>query len=207
MKFVSIILISLFLIYAVDASEEGNEGVRTRGLKKKGNVIKRRVRTRGLKKGGSINPLPPPALPARRTGTFVTVLNAAQELILCDSDASGNGIFTYEDGMLCAYVSYDGLKNGDVEDRSHIHGPGAIGETYSGTVLTFYNSNNPGMEGETSGTNKSGCYNLDEINEAKGYDEGTLEEFLFDGLLLVNIHTKYCDKGELRGQILPLLVQ
>jgi len=140
----------------------------------------------------------------RRSGTFITAMNAAQNPTQCDSDALGNGIFTYKDGMLCAYLSYSGLKNGDVENRSHIHGPAAIGENYSDIVVTFYNRNTEGTEGELPGSNKSACYDLDAINEEKNYDYGTLESLLFDGLLLVNIHSDYCDKGEIRGQILPV---
>jgi len=181
MKLLLVLFISLLLVNAISAVKHEKKVVRTRELKKRNN---------------SVN--------TRRSGTFISILNAAQNPTPCDSDALGNGIFTYKDGMLCATVSYQGLKDGDVENRSHIHGPAAIGENYSDIVATFYNRNTAGTEGELPGTNKNICYNLDEINEAKDYEVGTLEEFLFDGLLLVNIHSDFCDKGEIRGQILPM---
>jgi len=142
----------------------------------------------------------------RREGTFMAVLNSAQNPVPCDSDALGNGIFTYKDGLLCVYLSYQGLKNGDTENRSHIHGPAAIGEQYKNIIVTFYNRNIDYEDGQMSyeGTNKNVCYNLDEINEQQGYEEGTIESFLFDGLLLVNIHSDYCDPGEIRGQIIKV---
>ena len=142
----------------------------------------------------------------RREGTFMAVLNAAQNPVTCDSDALGNGIFTYKDGLLCVYLSYQGLKNGDTENRSHIHGPAAIKEPYKNIIVTFYNRNIDYEDGTMShsGTNKNVCYNLDKINNQEGYEEGTIENYLFDGLLLVNIHSDYCDPGEIRGQILKM---
>jgi len=138
----------------------------------------------------------------RREGTFTSVLNAAQNPTPCDSTALGNGLFTYKDGELCVALSYQGLHDDGVENRSQIHGPAAIGENYRNIIVTFYNSKTPTEEGEQPGTNKNACYNLDEINEAEGYPTGTIENYLFDGLLLVNIHSDYCDKGEIRGQII-----
>jgi len=139
----------------------------------------------------------------RRKGNFISVLNSAQNPDPCDSSALGNAILTYDEGVLCVALSYQGLLNGDVENRSHIHGPAAIGMPYSDIIVTFYNRNSP-MEDDHPGTNKNVCYNLDDVNEEKGFAFGTIEDYLFDGLLLLNIHSDVCDKGEIRGQILPL---
>jgi len=139
----------------------------------------------------------------KRKGTFISVLNSAQNPVECDSNALGNALMTYDEGVLCVALSYQGLVNGDIENRSHIHGPAAIGMPYADIITTFYNRNTP-MEIDYPGTNKNVCYNLDDVNEEKGLPPGTIEDYLFDGLLLINIHSDTCDKGEIRGQILPM---
>jgi len=190
MNFVSTILVSLFLIYAVNAVKERNTGVRRRQLKKS-----KKDHGQFQRLGGGNNL----RNSQERTGTFMMVLSPSQETTPCDSNAMGSGVFSYKNGMLCAHISYTGLENGDVENRSHIHGPSEIGETYAETVLAFFDQT---MRDGLPGGNKSRCYDLSEVDDAKGYDEGTVEDWLFDGLLNVNIHTKLCDKGELRGQII-----
>ena len=62
-----------------------------------------------------------------KTETYFSVISAAQGVPGCTSSALGNAIATVQDGNLCVKLSYDGLSGPELS--SHIHGPGAIGES------------------------------------------------------------------------------
>ena len=93
----------------------------------------------------------------------------------------GSAVATYSDFELCTRLSYSGLSQ-EVENVSHIHGPGAIG--VDGPVIFEM----------TNGLIKRDCFFLDEEQE----------ELLFDNELYFNIHSNLCPPGEIRGQILQV---
>jgi CHRD domain len=120
-----------------------------------------------------------------QTHKFISLLNTAQETVLCNSTgASGQAVITYDSMTMqfCYWLSHNGLSQA-VETALHIHSPAPIG--VAGPIL--FNM--------TPGMNQIAC-----ITVSKEADEASL----FDDLWYINVHTDRCPGGELRGQILKV---
>lgn len=100
------------------------------------------------------------------------------------SSATGWGVFTIDTAAnnLNYYIFYSGLSS--PETAAHIHG------------LAGYGGGGGVLEGLPLGSPKVGTWN---------YPEG-IDEMITDGLTYVNIHTENFQGGEIRGQIVPLVV-
>ena len=111
---------------------------------------------------------------------FFSLLNAAQDVTPCMSQASGSAIATFDamSSELCIKLSYSGLSG--PERFSHIHGPAKIGAN-AGSI--FLLSLDP---------IKTDCYVLN----------AEQMEHLEAGHLYFNVHSEMCPSGEIRGQIL-----
>lgn len=114
--------------------------------------------------------------------TFVAVLNAGQLIPMPPSNATGVGFGTLEpDGMFCFSLSYELSSE---ENAAHIHGPALPGT-------------NAGVRwGLDVGTPKKACVGPLTKKEKKN---------LRGGLYYFVVHSETFLRGELRGQIVPVV--
>ncbi len=114
--------------------------------------------------------------------TFVAVINACQLIPMPASNAFGVGFGTLEpDGMFCFSLSYELSSE---EDAAHIHGPGLPGT-------------NAGVRwGLEIGVPKKACVGPLTRKEKKN---------LRGGLYYFVVHSENFLRGEIRGQLVPVV--
>lgn len=117
-----------------------------------------------------------------RPNTFVAVLNAGQLTPMPAANSTGVGFGTLErDGMFCFSLSYELSSE---EDAAHIHGP-ALPGTNAGVRWSL-----------EVGVPKKACVGPLTKKEKKD---------LRGGLYYFVVHSEDFLKGELRGQIVPVV--
>ncbi len=112
------------------------------------------------------------------------LIDGAQEISLPATAATGWATFTIDTtaNALNYYVSYENLSS--AETAAHIHGPGLHG-TNAGVLVAL-----------PAGTPKAGTWNYPQANEAA----------ILAGRTYVNVHSTGFPGGEIRGQIVPVVV-
>jgi hypothetical protein len=111
-------------------------------------------------------------------------LDGQQEVPPNNSGARGWGVFTINTGRntLSYYIAYSGLSS--PETGAHIHG------------MAMYGANAGVLHPLPSGSPKIGVWNYAEADE----------ERILRGMTYVNIHSENFGGGEIRGQIVPIVV-
>lgn len=107
------------------------------------------------------------------------------------NDAAGSGVFLLDDDTLYFDIKYGGLSG--MATAAHIHGPAAAG-SFAGVLINLAPFNGGGF-----GSNGSLAGSVVLTPEQKA--------MVMAGLTYVNVHTVANSGGEIRGQIVPVLMQ